>query len=600
MSTLTFEADRDTVTTNGIRAIKVDVDSYDSGVLQSYTVYPKTLRDIYLMGIGDKIRDKKEWWIKFENEEIWNKWMKELRDAAGQPDDWEDEESQSAEDEVVEEDKKDPVSEVKKVIGVSEDTGEIMTTEVEPKDTGDDGEGAGDEAAEHEEADDEAADDEEAEDEEASDGEGRTWPENKFITRRMEAYLKEELRHCAKYRKAELGIDDALDRIYKSDILIPAELKSELITNVAPLSNIPDSQKDWHPGSNQRVHDLVHPSLYPLIYGKSRLCATRPLGSPCLPHSRSGKIIDFDAKASRVYGFNRHVTSDFVSTQFQWLPSEFTIDPSTKEAKITSYINNLHPVHHKKLYYTIEKVLTKCIPMFDMVLLGLRYEHGGVTRVIDSPYDHWPEQPSYEGELTDEEEEALWDDWQNTRQVIIPDAEDFEAHHPQRVIPPWVPKELHPVAPPKPIKPPSPEVESPPKLDPAEDVEMSGTQVDESEEKADGDSFTVEEEGNDDADEGEGSDDDPDEEEENDDDAGEEGDNDDDGGQGQKPVVLSSKNTLSDFGKGQIIVKLANIELTPEKPTYEGGVWHLEGTVVSSAPRSYSCLLDNFSLKSIF
>ena len=30
----------------------------------------------------------------------------------------------------------------------------------------------------------------------------------------------------------------------------------------------------------------------------------------------------------------------------------------------------------------------------------------------------------------------------------------------------------------------------------------------------------------------------------------------------------------------QIIVKLANIELTPEKPEYEGGTWHVEGQLV--------------------
>ena len=31
------------------------------------------------------------------------------------------------------------------------------------------------------------------------------------------------------------------------------------------------------------------------------------------------------------------------------------------------------------------------------------------------------------------------------------------------------------------------------------------------------------------------------------------------------------------FGKLQIIVKLANIHLTPEKPSYAGGSWHVEG-----------------------
>jgi hypothetical protein len=30
-----------------------------------------------------------------------------------------------------------------------------------------------------------------------------------------------------------------------------------------------------------------------------------------------------------------------------------------------------------------------------------------------------------------------------------------------------------------------------------------------------------------------------------------------------------------------VIVKLANIELTPEKPEYEGGSWHIEGQLVS-------------------
>lgn len=32
-----------------------------------------------------------------------------------------------------------------------------------------------------------------------------------------------------------------------------------------------------------------------------------------------------------------------------------------------------------------------------------------------------------------------------------------------------------------------------------------------------------------------------------------------------------------DFGRLQIIVKLASIHLTPEKPAYDGGSWHVEG-----------------------
>ena len=38
-----------------------------------------------------------------------------------------------------------------------------------------------------------------------------------------------------------------------------------------------------------------------------------------------------------------------------------------------------------------------------------------------------------------------------------------------------------------------------------------------------------------------------------------------------------------DYAKSglQVIVKLANIHLTPENPSYEGGSWHVEGQLVS-------------------
>lgn len=36
----------------------------------------------------------------------------------------------------------------------------------------------------------------------------------------------------------------------------------------------------------------------------------------------------------------------------------------------------------------------------------------------------------------------------------------------------------------------------------------------------------------------------------------------------------------------QVIVKIANIELTPEKSEYEGGVWHVEGQLVRTCLRS--------------
>ena len=57
----------------------------------------------------------------------------------------------------------------------------------------------------------------------------------------------------------------------------------------------------------------------------------------------------------------------------------------------------------------------------------------------------------------------------------------------------------------------------------------------------------------------------------------------------KEPDFLSKPpvDLLQDYGQLQIIVKLANIVLTPEKPTYEGGSWHIEGmaneAIVSTA-----------------
>jgi hypothetical protein len=40
------------------------------------------------------------------------------------------------------------------------------------------------------------------------------------------------------------------------------------------------------------------------------------------------------------------------------------------------------------------------------------------------------------------------------------------------------------------------------------------------------------------------------------------------------------KVELSLYERLQIIVKLSNIELTPDKPEYSGGTWHVEGQLV--------------------
>jgi hypothetical protein len=49
--------------------------------------------------------------------------------------------------------------------------------------------------------------------------------------------------------------------------------------------------------------------------------------------------------------------------------------------------------------------------------------------------------------------------------------------------------------------------------------------------------------------------------------------------------VLDLKRQFKNKGI-QVIVKLANIHLTPEKPEYGGGTWHVEGQLVRSSSSS--------------
>ena len=158
---------------------------------------------------------------------------------------------------------------------------------------------------------------------------------------------------------------------YKSDILIPQSLKEELIACVKPLEDVPESLKDWHPNSNNQVLDLVHPSLYPVVFGKTRLYTDKTL-VPCLPHAGGGDTVA-DASVVREWykGYLRE--ENVLSSQFQWLPTDFSIDPATKEVKFEGYINNLHPVQHKKLYSVLEKLMSACLPMFDRVLFDMKH-----------------------------------------------------------------------------------------------------------------------------------------------------------------------------------------------------------------------------------
>lgn len=117
------------------------------------------------------------------------------------------------------------------------------------------------------------------------------------------------------------GFTSVYHGVLKSDSLIPGDLQTvTLLRNaVKPLEDVPEQHKDWHPGSNKQVLDLVHPSLYPLVYGHSRVLKFGSTSlDDCIERCGEGEVIVSPMD-------QHHSLSDEYSTNFQWLPCEVDI-----------------------------------------------------------------------------------------------------------------------------------------------------------------------------------------------------------------------------------------------------------------------------------
>lgn len=167
--------------------------------------------------------------------------------------------------------------------------------------------------------------------------------------------------------------------------------------------------KDWHPGSNEQVLDLVHPSLYPLQYKLT----------PVLPEDYENKI-GLDCGFDRLKDCSplpaythpsKHSVQQYgISKKFQWLPAIFNVDASGK-VDIKSYINNLHPKCHKELYGPIAQVFEKAIPGIN----GALSVYASPQRIRIPAFDEYEfyTYPKDFGELIEELGEETFDEMED-------------------------------------------------------------------------------------------------------------------------------------------------------------------------------------------
>ncbi|KAK8932291.1 hypothetical protein VCV18_000825 [Metarhizium anisopliae] len=193
-----------------------------------------------------------------------------------------------------------------------------------------------------------------------------------FTKNMAEMCIQELRKKAALYEETSLiPVMDHSTCVIKSDKLVSEDLTERLKTAVKSLEDVADSDKDWHPGSDSKVLDLVHPSLFPLLYGRSRIMRHQRIGlDECLNFCGRGFLLekpgdDSESQLEATIDW-RGAPIEVVSPRFQWLPCDVAIDEDGR-ATIESYINNLHPKDHAALYPVIGEFIQKSLPAWDLI-----------------------------------------------------------------------------------------------------------------------------------------------------------------------------------------------------------------------------------------
>ncbi|KAJ6634204.1 hypothetical protein Bhyg_17384, partial [Pseudolycoriella hygida] len=190
-------------------------------------------------------------------------------------------------------------------------------------------------------------------------------------------FVLDELGHYVSIKDGSIEVA-AVDGTWQSDSLIDSALHDELVSGIALLENRIDEvgEKEWFIGPNRQVLDLVCPSMFCYVAGKTAMMA-RPVTQQCtketslLWYVSTAEIESAEQTAQHFIEQTKRLPSHFKSMKFQWLPTEFVVT-ETGAVRIDCYINNLHPEHDVQMYETIENIFQKCLPMFSKVLTDLR------------------------------------------------------------------------------------------------------------------------------------------------------------------------------------------------------------------------------------
>ncbi|MEU9595021.1 DUF4246 domain-containing protein [Streptomyces sp. NPDC048219] len=229
------------------------------------------------------------------------------------------------------------------------------------------------------------------------------------LTEAQVRYVLAELGHYAALRDGRTGVEvSAVDGVWQSDTLVDDELGSRLREAVRVLEEVPEAERDWHPGSGGQVLDLVHPSLFCLV----RDVSGAPERAWLNPTDR----------------YSRHEFSE----RFQWLPTDVDVDDDG-DVTFRSYVNNVHPEAHRELAAVLPDLFARMLPLLENVLTDLRRPRP--PRIEADPYGWYDSEPEYPDRSSFGDDEAhaeavrAWEEaqdaWWENRRPVVPDAPDF-------------------------------------------------------------------------------------------------------------------------------------------------------------------------------
>ncbi|KAJ2578527.1 hypothetical protein GGH95_003403, partial [Coemansia sp. RSA 1836] len=249
-------------------------------------------------------------------------------------------------------------------------------------------------------------------------------------------YVLDELAYYSSLHPPSSNVKlSSADGVWLSDSLIDTATTNELKEYAAILESTPTNQKDWHPDGESRMLNLIDPSLFPLIYSRSKLCR-QPCASPqaALNPGAPGEFPGSRGKWHEVLSGSDYYIPPLsyrymqgVFAEFSWLPSEFRV---TDDGAVTikSYINNLHPVKHAAFYPTIASVFSKFIPLLEQVVTDL--VHPRQPRVVpdfEKYYESEEPMPDYDDINDDDNYDDVTRQWKERAAFVHPQPELFVA-----------------------------------------------------------------------------------------------------------------------------------------------------------------------------